>query len=111
MIVFVAGPYTAADDDVIASNVAAACAAGKTLMEKGHWPFIPHLTVAYDLWHENTHGERAPADLYYDWDLAMLERCDGLLRIAPSPGADRELARARELGMPVWTSVEGVPRV
>ncbi len=109
LIVFVAGPYTAADDAGIGENVAAACAAGKALLEKGHWPFIPHLTMTYDCWHENTYGERAPADLYYDWDLAMLERCHGLLYLAPSPGADREMKRAIGLGLPVWTSVGEVP--
>ena len=111
LLIFVAGPYSADDDDGISANVAAACAAGKTILEKGHIPFIAHLSVAYDLWHEDTYGERAPADLYYAWDLAMLERCEGLLSLAPSPGANRELARAQELRLPIWTDVDGVPQM
>lgn len=108
-MVFVAGPYGAPDDDGVGANVAAACAAGKALLAKGHAPLIPHLNLAYDVWHEATYGERAPADLYYAWDLALLERCEGLLFLQSSPGADRELKRAKEIGLPIWYAIGDVP--
>lgn len=67
-------------------------------------PFVPHLTHFFDVWHESRWGWRLDPETYMQWDLAILRRCDGLLYLAPSPGADRELALAHELGMPVWTS-------
>lgn len=43
------------------------------------------------------------------YDLAWLERCDALLRVpGPSAGADREVAHARERGLPTFFTVDGV---
>jgi hypothetical protein len=41
--------------------------------------------------------------------LALVARCDGLLLIASSPGADREAAAVAALGRPVWTDIAAIP--
>lgn len=109
-LIFVAGPYSAETDDGVTANIARACEAGKALLELGHWPFVPHVNVAFDLWHEDVYGERMNPEIYYAWDLAILERCDGLLFLDSSPGADRELALAKDLGLVIWMDVGDVPR-
>lgn len=110
MIVFVSGPYSATTHEERVANVNRACQAALGVLARGHWPFVPHLSHFFDEYVADTHGFRLEADTYYDWDLALLERCDGLLYLAPSPGADRELEMARELGLPVYLSINEVPQ-
>ena len=93
-VVYVAGPYSQGDP---AENVAAAVHFASMLMDRGWaWPLVPHLT---HLWHLI-----APRP-YQDWidlDLALLARCDGLVRLpGPSAGADAEVDWAVEHGVPV----------
>lgn len=109
--VYVAGPLSGGetlDDGVQLRNVRAAIDAGARLMEAGYAPYVPHLTY---YWHE-----RHP-HAYEDWIalcLAWVSVADAVLRLpGDSPGADREVALARECGVPVFGSVEelleGVP--
>lgn len=109
MLIYVAGPYSAANDFDRSANVSHAMAAGKALMDKGHWPFVPHLNHYFDIWHELQYGHRLGSETYMQWDLAILHRCEALLFLASSPGADRELALARELRLPVFMGIEEVP--
>ena len=83
-LIYLAGPYTKPDPSI---NVNHTVRVASMLMDaKVCWPVVPHLT---HLWH--TISPRP----YEDWmalDLALLERCDGLVRLpGESPGADREL--------------------
>jgi hypothetical protein len=109
MLIYVAGPFSAKTEDEVSDNIGRACAAGKEILDRGHVPFIPHLTVTYDVWHEEAHGHPGDYEVYIAWDLEILRRCDALLYLASSPGADRELALARELGLPVYLSVDEIP--
>ena len=96
--VYIAGPYTGGDSVV---NVRAAVEAGQAVLAAGFIPFVPHL---YHLWHTIKPGN------YEQWmrlDFAWLERCDVLIRLpGNSPGADREVARAKELGIPVYYGLD-----
>lgn len=109
MLVYVSGPYSAATEQERGANVDRACAAGLALTHKGHWPVVPHLSHFFDLWHAREHGTLVDPEFYMQWDFELLRRCDGLLFLEPSPGANRELALAQERGMPIWTRVEEVP--
>jgi hypothetical protein len=41
----------------------------------------------------------------------LLERCDALLRVpGESRGADMDVERARALGLPVYMSIDDLPR-
>lgn len=96
--IYVAGPYTKGD---VAQNVRNAIETGNNLRSLGFTPFIPHLT---HFWHLLIpHG----IDYWYAYDLEWLEQCDALFRLpGESTGADREVERAREMGLPVFTNFE-----
>jgi hypothetical protein len=82
--------------------------AGLRLAEAGHLPVVPHLSHYLDR-HATRSGLSLPYRFWMDLDLALLARCDGLLSIGSSPGADQERAEAERLGLPVWRSVDEVP--
>lgn len=98
--VYVAGQITKGDQ---ALNVRAAIDAATTLLHNGISPFVPHLTWFWHMVH--------PGD-YEDWltyDFEWIRRCDALLRIpGESAGADREVAFAESIGIPVFTEVSEI---
>ena len=102
--IFVSGPISDGGRlgiDEQSANVLAAEIAGLALIRAGYAPLIPHLC-----WYM---VDAAAVD-HAAWlaiDLAWLERADAVLRLpGASVGADREVARARELGIPVAASLE-----
>jgi hypothetical protein len=101
-LVYIAGPYTS-DPGL---NTLRAIQAGNQCMDVGLWPFIPHLSH-----YPHTLVRERP---YEDWmalDLAWLAKADILWRIpGDSPGADREVAEAHRLGIPVVYSFEHLCR-
>lgn len=70
------------------------------LADEGYFPFVPHLSDAWE--------EQHPRG-YEDWmayDFAWIRRCDAVLRIPGySPGAEREVEKAKMLGLPVFNSL------
>ena len=91
--VFISGPYTKGDQ---AANTANAIRVGKRLREQGYVPVIPHL------FHFAHFMSPADYDFWTEWDLDLLERCDWVYRLrGDSPGADREVERAIQLGKPI----------
>lgn len=99
--VYVAGPI-GANDEGRAARIEAAGAAGIQLLLKGFAPFVPHLWAAANL---NADGV-ASYEQWMDYDFAWLRQCQMVLRIpGDSPGADREVAEAQRLGLPVVYTV------
>ena len=97
--IYVSGPYTKGGVGV---NVRRAIQAGLQLRDAGLVSIVPHLFHLAEL------VEPRPYDYWLEWDLALLTRCDALLRLpGESPGADLEVLRARELGLPVFSSLDG----
>lgn len=95
--IYVAAPYTHGD---VAANVATAMAAAHELLDRGTAPYCPHLTHYLHL------ARQRPYDEWLALDLEWLACCDAVLRLSGhSPGADRECARAAELGIPVYHSL------
>ena len=47
---------------------------------------------------------------FVKWSLAILPRCDAVLFLGSSPGADLELQKATSLGIPVFNSVDEIPK-
>jgi hypothetical protein len=91
--VYVAGPYSKGDT---AMNVREAIITGNNLRALGFTPFIPHFTF---FWHLLVPHE---IDYWYAYDMEWLEQCDAVFRLpGESTGADAEVARAVELGLPV----------
>ena len=95
-VVYVAAPYSVGK---VTANVHKAMDWGDTLIGQGFAPIIPHLDHFMELaefeW---------PYETWLDVDFALLSKCDAVLRIeGESPGADREVAFAKERGIPVFT--------
>lgn len=92
-VLYIAGPYTAGDT---ALNVHVAVDIATYLMDNDlAWPLVPHLS---HMWHLISPRP------YADWialDFALLERCDGLIRLpGVSTGADGETDWCDEHGVP-----------
>lgn len=115
LLILVAGPYlsgTNGDPDRIAANLAALEAWSLPIYERGHlavvgeWFALPIIRAA---------GGLAPGDdifKAYQYPVAhrLLERCDAVLRIpGASTGADLDVARARELGLEVYSCLDDIP--
>ena len=109
MLIFISGPYSAASILDQEQNVERAMLAADVIFRLGHLPVCPHLTHFFDLFVTAYLGEPPTYERYMALALEQVRRADGLLYLAPSPGADRELALARELSLPVWLSVDEIP--
>jgi len=95
--VHVAGPYTNPDP---AQNTRNAIAMGDALFCAGFTPFIPHLT---HFWHLQIDH---PYEEWLEYDNQWIPCCDAVLRMpGESSGADKEVALALSLGIPVFTSL------
>jgi hypothetical protein len=108
MKIYVAGPYSAPSEDERLRNVRRAIAIAMNLRIRGHEPFIPHLTHYVDL-HARAVGIEFDYESYMAWDRAFQGVCEGFYYMGPSPGADRELARAKELGQRIFMTMDEVP--
>lgn len=99
-LVYVAGPMSVGDK---ALNIRNGIFAANELLDAGIATFTPHLSHFQHM--------IAPRD-YESWlalDFAVIRRCDALLRLPGySEGADREVAFANEIGVPVFHSVEEI---
>ena len=97
MRIYIAAPYTIGDVGV---NVRNAIYAADALANAGHHPFCPLLTHLWHIVHPRT---------WEDWiriDLAWLDVAEAVVRLpGASKGADLEVMRASELGLPVHHGV------
>ena len=109
MLIYVAGPFTSPTEDGIEANIRAAIDAGIAIVDRGHWPMIPHLNRLIDLRYEETGRERPGWHFWMAFTNAQLLACDALFYVASSPGADVERAVAEQRGMLVFTCIEDVP--
>ena len=98
MRIYVAGPISAETHTKMALNVFQACLVAKEIIKKGHFPFIPHL-----FWFL---GLDRSWQWWMDFDDVWLRQCEALYYIGPSPGADIELAKAKERGMKTFFSLD-----
>ena len=114
MKIYVAGPYGAqewekAEHDVcrtVHHNVREAIEVGIALIEKGHTPFIPHLSHFIQMEMEYP----LPPAYWYSLDKEWLAVCDALFYMGSSYGADAELELAKELGLKVFTTLDEVSK-
>ncbi len=99
--VYIAGPLGTGED--VAANVRRALEMWHELDGHGFTAYCPHLSHFLAL--------HQPRSLYV-WmrhDFAWLRRCDCLLRLkGKSAGADKEVAYAESIGVPVFESVQAL---
>lgn len=110
--ILIAGPYrsgTGGDARLIEANLKALELAAWQVYRKGHLPLIGEwaalpLAAAAGL---GGAGAAVPSQFLYDVAARMIARCDGVYRIAgASAGADGDVRRARELGLPCYDSLD-----
>lgn len=71
------------------------------LMAVGYVPFLPHLTLLWDLLYPRVYQD------WLDYDNHWLAVCDVVFRIpGESSGADKECELAKSLGIPVVTTYD-----
>ena len=96
--IYIASPYSSGDAVL---NVRESLRVADILVSIGANPFAPLLS---HFWHFYS-----PKD-YETWlrlDLDWVQSCDALLRLpGESEGADREVAEARRLGIPVFSRLD-----
>lgn len=98
--VYIAGPYTLGDPVI---NTATAMEIGHRLIECGYAPFVPHLSLFMHLLKPLSWRQ------WLAYDEEWVRASDALLRLAgESSGADREVAFAQSLGIPVFFTVESL---
>ncbi len=112
-VLFISGPFSAENWAGIELNIARADDAARNIIAyalralgmpvrvltphilTGHWYSDPRFQDTYEYF----------MDMYADW---IIDTADVLYRLGPSPGADREMALALSLGIPVLESQEAV---
>ena len=115
MTILIAGPYrsgTEGDLQHIARNLHTLEAAAWQVYARGHVPLIGEW-LALPLAQQAGHGrvaEYVPAEFLYDVARRAIGRCNAVYRIpGASRGADGDVRQARELGLPVYFSLDEVP--
>jgi len=99
--VYIAGPLT---QGWAGANIRRALSVADQLASQGCAVFCPHLSFYWDMLHPHDY------EFWLRQDFAWLEVVDAVVRVpGPSGGADREVARAQELGIPIfdWSYTEG----
>ena len=114
--IYIAGPYTPKDASahdyarIVHENTVSAIDYGIDVADKGHLPYIPHLTHFIHLY-----GKKILSYEYYiKADSEWLKDCDAILyyhhKIGDSKGADNELKLAIDSGKTVFFSVYDIPK-
>lgn len=107
MIIGVAGPYSAPTEEQRQQNLDRMNEAAALLLAKGHIPLIG-MNAALPVVNKATHAyDRYQAIM--DISLAVIDKCEALLLLAESPGANKERDLVLAKGLPVFTSVDEVP--
>ena len=107
-LVFVTGPYSAPTEDEIESNIQDAIDSGRVLFEKGYYPIIPHILVR-EYYNPDDRNGLFGYESLMSYTLSIVKRCDILLIIGNSPGADREKELAESLGIPIYFKLTQIP--
>lgn len=106
LLIAVAGPYSAPTPEKRAENLAAMNRAAAEVYRRGHIPVIgvnAALPVLEALRPDNDY------DVIMAISLAVVGKCDAILVIAESPGANRERDLIAGLGRPVYRSLDDLP--
>ena len=96
--IYISGPLTSSGN--VTENLDRAMAAARGAIDAGFAPFCPHLTYHVDPGGEYPHG------LWMEIELPWVTVADALLRLpGESLGADLEVQRAEEIGIPVFKTI------
>jgi hypothetical protein len=116
LLILIAGPYrsgTGDDPQKMAANLRHLEEASWPIFQAGHIPMIGEW-VALPIW--QVAGGQAIGDSLYDTILhptagRLIEHCDAVLRLeGASTGADNDVRLATARGIPVYYSVDEIPK-
>lgn len=100
--VYIASPFTKGNT---ATNLRISIDLADKLLMTGYIPFVPLLSHFWDIVYSHE------PNVWYNFDLKWLERCDCIIRLpGESKGADLEEEHARKLNMPIFYSYEAFVR-
>ena len=105
--IYIAGPYTHKEKIKREANVALAIDSAINIYKKGHFPYIPHLTHFVDSRAKEL-GINISWAKYMKWHDIWLSNCNGFLYLGSSKGADRELKKAKKLGIQIFYCVNDI---
>ena len=108
--IYIAAPYSADTEEEREKNVEVVISAALALFQKGHFPYIPHLTHWVDKRARETRVRMEWED-YIKWHRPWLEACDAFFYLNSSKGADLELQAAKDLDKLIFYSNDEVPVV
>src|SRR4051794_35496427 len=97
--IMVAGPISAPDENTKANNLRLLNKAALEVSKKGHTPIIAH-NLASPIRDVDASQERQ--ERYLSLCISLVERCDAILMVGRSPGADLEMNRFTTLGKKVF---------
>ena len=106
LIIAVAGPYSAETEIRKKMNLDAMNEAAARVYEKGHIPVIG-VNAALSVY-EKLSGEKKSKAIM-DISLALVDKCDALLLIGESPGANRERDLILSSGKKVYYDISEIP--
>lgn len=106
MIIGVAGPYSADTEEQRQANLERLNKAAAMLLEKGHIPLIG-INAALPVVDAANVADRYKAIM--DISMAVIDKCEALLLIAESRGANMERDLVLSKGLPVYYSIDEVP--
>jgi hypothetical protein len=115
MLILIAGPYrsgTGGDPEAMAANLARLEAAAWPVFATGHLPVIGEW-IALPVLSSAGAGPTDPLaeQVLYPTAQRLLAHCDAVLRLpGDSAGADQDVATARDRGLPVYHTVDEIPR-
>jgi len=90
-------------------NVDRVIEAANYIHDIGHYAFVPHLTHYLHI-HYSCKVDRGV--WYYEYDNTFLDHwATSFLYLASSYGADKELDRAKKLGLKIYYNLYEIPRV
>ena len=103
VFVYISGPMTAKDGYTVEENTAAGVRAFLDCLRQGIPAFSPHLCGAFpSAW------LTVDWQTWLDYDFVVIDRCTHVLtlpRWEQSAGAQKEVAYARQAGIPIITSL------
>lgn len=106
MIIGVAGPYSADTEEQRQANLDSMNEAAARLLEKGHIPLIG-VNAALPVIRQTVLADKYKAIM--DISLTVIDKCEALLLLKESPGANRERDLILSKGLPVYYSLDEVP--
>lgn len=107
MIIGVAGPYSAQSAEQRKQNLDRLNETAAALLEMGHIPLIG-INAALPVVKKTRLND--PYKGIMDISLAVIGACEALLLLSESPGANKERDLILSKGLPVYHSLEEVPK-